>query len=117
MARMLLKPSDIVEEVNLVLVAATLGKGESPHYLTAYQILARLNESRRLQRERGIPGAGAGVHYSAASVVDQACQMLARKGVAEIDYIVTEGLSFDVEGNPPVRAGNVVCGIYRIKRS
>lgn len=42
--------------------------------------------------------------------------MLARQGVAEIDYIVTEGLTFDVEGNAPVRAGNAVCGIYRIKR-
>lgn len=49
MAPMMLKPSDIVEEVKLLLVAATPGKGEHSHYLTAYQILARLNESRRLQ--------------------------------------------------------------------
>ncbi len=113
----MIRPSDIVDEVESVLVAAAHGSGDHPHFMTAYQILARMNEVRQLQRERGVPGAGAGVHYSAASVVEQACQMLARKGVVEIDYLVTAGLSFDVADHPPTRAGNAVCGLYRITRT
>ena len=112
----MLMPSDIVDEVESVLLAAAPGKGEHPHFMTAYQILARMNEVRRLQRERGVPGARSGVHYSAASVVEQACQMLSRKGIVETEYLVTAGLSFDVTDHPPVRAGNAICGIYRVKR-
>lgn len=113
----MIKPSDIVDEVESVLASAAHGSGEYPHFMTAYQILASMNEVRQLQRERGVPGAGAGVHYSAASVIEQACQMLARKGIVEIDYLVTAGLSFDVAGHPPTRAGNAVCGLYRMKRT
>lgn len=112
-----LLPTDIVDDVLLVLQAATPGKGEYPQYLTAYQILGRLNTIRdRLLAERPDPGAGSGFHYSAASVVEQACQMLQRRGFVEVDYIATEGLWFDVHGHDAVRAGNQVCGIYRITR-
>ncbi len=40
-----LKPSEIVDAVREVLENASTGKGENPHYLTAYQILDRLPEA------------------------------------------------------------------------
>lgn len=114
----MLKPTDTMDEVRLVLVAASPGKGDQPHYMTAYQILGRLNEIRRQMTEErgGGVGAGAGVYYSAASVVEQACQMLVKRGEAELTYMATEGLWFDVDGLPPVRAGNSVCGLYRLRQ-
>lgn len=57
-----LKPSDIVDEVRQILSNANQGKGNSPKYMTAYQILNRLPSeiSTRLIEERGLPGKGSG---------------------------------------------------------
>lgn len=71
-------PSDIVREVELVLQNANQGKGSSPCWMTAYQILHRLTPTLRDQiiAERLIGGAGTGVHYAAPSVVLDAAEMI-----------------------------------------
>lgn len=42
--------------------------------------------------------------------------MLVNRGEAELTYMATEGLWFDVDGQPPVTAGNIVCGLYRLRQ-
>ena len=109
-----LKPSEIVDEVREVLENASSGKGESPHYLTAYQILDRLPDALkdRIISERGPSGKGAGSHYSSASLISDAAELVED---IEISYLDARGLSMTV-GNLGIQAGFEVCGIYRISR-
>src|SRR4051794_26669912 len=107
-----LMPSDIVDDVKLVLAGARRGKGERPNFLTAYQILNRLPESVRaiLVSERSSGGTGAGVHFAAPSVVSKAARLI--PGV-EIEYLDSVGLSA-VIGTATVTPSNEVCGLYRL---
>jgi hypothetical protein len=105
-------PSEIVNEVRAVLAAAAPGKGTQPSFLTAYQILERLDVAlrTRLIQERTHGGKGAGVGYSAPSVVADAAQMV--PGVV-VGFLDTAGLGISVDGQP-VKPSYSVCGIYRL---
>ena len=108
-----LMPSDIVVEVEAVMRSANQGKGNSPRFLTAYQILHRLPEATksRIIAERTIGGAGAGVHYGAPSVVSDAAEMVPH---VQISYLDCQDLSISVAGTP-ITPGYPVCGLYRIE--
>ena len=105
-------PSDIVREVETVLRNANQGKGSSPCWLTAYQILHRLPNTLRDQiiAERLIGGTGTGVHYAAPSVVSDAAEMV--RGI-QIDFLDCENLTVSIDGNLRT-PGYPVCGLYRV---
>lgn len=107
-----LKPTDIISEVREVLENAFCGKGKQPCYLTAYQILDRLPRyiGERLILERGLGGRGNGTHYSAASVVSNAAEMI---GNVETVFLDTEGIRLRI-GEQDVAPGSRSCGLYRI---
>lgn len=107
-----MKPSEICQDVETVLRKASKGKGTEPQFLTAYQILDRLPQAirDRLVNERTLGGRGAGVRYSAASVVSDAAEDV--KGV-QIAYVDTKGLLLEVAGQQ-VNPGNRLCGMYRL---
>lgn len=124
----MLMPSDIVKDVLAVLQKANKGKyGTSAKSVTAYIILDRLvhrgtNEDAGMSlrdlliSERGMPGKGSGVSYSAASVVADACELLAKgddPSVA-IEYADCEGERFLV-ADQLIEAGysGHVCARYR----
>jgi hypothetical protein len=107
------RPSDIVDDVRHVLLSAARGKGTTPNYLTAYQILARLPAElrARLIAERGRGGRGEGTHFAATGVV-----MHALRSMDDVDvvYLDTGGLQLIIDGEA-VEAGNRVCGLYRVR--
>jgi hypothetical protein len=107
-----LMPDDIVDDVREVLANANKGKGTDCQYLTAYQILALLPQHVRatLIAQRGLPGQGAGVHYSAASLVSDAAEKVA--GV-EKAYLDSRHVHFQIDGST-VAAGYSVSGLYRL---
>jgi hypothetical protein len=108
-----LRPTDIVDDVRQVLLSAARGKGTTPNFLTAYQILARLPAGvrARLVAERGRGGRGEGTHFAATGVV-----MHALRSMDDVDvvYLDTGGLQLLIDGEP-VEAGNRVCGLYRVR--
>lgn len=108
----MLSPQDIEGEVRRILEAARAGRPESPPFLTAYQILDRLQplHRRTVITQRGLPGRGANTQYSAAGLVADAAQRI--PGV-EVRWLDTEGLSFSADGST-VEAGHVVVGLYRL---
>jgi hypothetical protein len=108
-----LMPRDIVAEVDAVL----RGVQEMPNsrgraFLTAYQILDQLHQPTkgRLIAERGAPGSGAGEHYSAASVVSDAAEMIS--GV-EILFLETTSIQIIVNESD-ITPGNKYVGLYRV---
>lgn len=105
----------IAPAVRAVLSEAASGKGESPHFLTTYQILARLEGGLRdeLIAVYGSPGQGAGKHFTAASRVAQVARDL---GGVEIAYMDAKGMNFDQEDSD-VRSGYPVIGLYRMNLS
>lgn len=107
-----LMPADIIDEVRKVLEHAKSGKGTERHYLTAYQILAALPPQIRdaVIQQRGLPGVGAGVHYSAASLVSDTAEQV--PGV-EKAYIDSRHMSFQID-HRAVAAGYGVSGLYRL---
>jgi hypothetical protein len=110
----MLTPADIAPEVLRILEQARRGKGEHPHFLTAYQILDRLSVREQLAAERGAGGgAGADVYYSAASVVKDAIKHL--RNEVQTEFLDNVGAFFNV-ASEVVRAGNEVCAIYRVRR-
>jgi len=88
-------PSDIVDDVRVVLLNSHRGDWERPNFLTTYQILERLPHviRDRLIAERTTGGRGSGVHYSAITVVAQAASLI--PGVVT-EYLDTVGLSAQV---------------------
>jgi hypothetical protein len=108
----MLMPKDIANDVRAVLLNARTGTGTQHHYLTAFQILARLPDDLRAQiiAERGFPGQGTGKHYNSASLVSDSAESI---GGIEKTYMDTGGLEFYVDGKPIV-AGYGVCGLYRL---
>jgi hypothetical protein len=114
---MSLMPSDIVEPVYQVIANANPGsKGDRPNWITAYQILARLTPElrRQLVNERGRAGKGSGHQYAASSAVANACQILAKRGRIDIDYLDAQGVRFMIE-RKWLDPGDMACGIYRVK--
>ena len=107
-----LMPSDIVDEVEHVLVSAHCGKGTSPNYLTAFQILERLSPATqdRVIAERTAGGANAGTTFAAPSVVSKAARLI--PGV-QIEYMDCVGLSVRIAGQD-INPSNEVCGLYRL---
>jgi hypothetical protein len=105
-------PSDIVDEVRSVLLAAKSGKGHRPNFLTAFQILDRLPEATRsrLISERTGGGEGAGVVFAAPSVVSHAARLI--PGVV-VEYLDCVGLAAQVAGHS-VSPSFEVCGLYRL---
>lgn len=105
-------PSEIVDEVRSILAAARRGKGSRPNFLTAYQILNRLDEPTRarLIAERSAGGSGAGTFFAAPSVVSKAARLI--PGI-EIEYLDAGGLSATV-GAEQVVPSYDVCGLYRL---
>lgn len=107
-----LMPSDIVDEVQHVLVSAHCGKGNSPYYLTAFQILERLPPGirDRLIAERTRGGANAGTIFAAPSVVSKAARLIL--GV-QIEYMDCVGISVLIAGQD-INPSYEVCGLYRL---
>ncbi len=106
-----LMPADIASAVRAVLLRAPMGKGDERHFMTSYQILAKLKSTLRetLIRERGLPGKGAGVHFTAARLVAAAAEGL--PGI-QTSYLAPARLEFRV-GKESVQAGYAVCSLYR----
>ena len=107
-----LMPSDITDAVANVLHHASRGDGDRPNFLTAYQILDRLPPDirDRLIEERTLGGQGAGVSYSAASIVSDAAGMLPS---IVVEYIDTRGMEMQVAGQG-ITTGFPVSAIYRL---
>ena len=106
-----LMPSQIVKDVQAVLLKAETGKGANRTGMTSYQILEALPQQvrDRLIRERGLPGRGCGRRFSAASVVAQA----ARKLGATATFDDTRSTSFTVAGST-VESGYEVSARFRL---
>lgn len=110
-----LMPSDITDEVLDVLRNTANGKGESPCFLTSYQILARLQVAvrQRLHNERGNAGQGGGQYYGPATVVAKACEMLESRGLARIEYWDTRGATFAIDGQDDAPPSFEVCAMFQ----
>jgi hypothetical protein len=104
----------VIEEVRNVLGRAAAGKGPAPHYVTTYQVIARLPKPMRaaLVAEHGKVGAGAGDWTSAATYV---ATLLRNMSGVEYDYFDTRGVKFCLDDDEP-KAGNDVIGLWRLKR-
>jgi len=109
-------PRHMLVEVTDVLARAAVGRGRQPRYMTAYQILQRLDPPLRVQliRQYGTSGKGAGHYYGAATSVAKSAQMLEKRGAVRIDYIDTHGIEVGRKGRT-VEPGYSVCGIYRLR--
>jgi hypothetical protein len=110
----MLKPTNIQDEVLYVLNHAKKGKGASPSFLTAYQILNRLPDPKKttLINERGVGGKKHGKWDSASKQVALACRMLQRKRLIEIAYLDTKEISITI--NKKIKDPSyIVCGLYR----
>lgn len=96
-----------------VLANAAKGRGEHPHYLTAYQILERVPDGIRntLIDELGKPGRHAGKHRTAVGPIKDAARR-----IAEVDYLDARGLSFEYGEGEELSSGYPVIGLYRLRR-
>jgi hypothetical protein len=103
---------DLVDDVREILMRARMGKGDERGYLTAYQILAAFPAALRstLIEQRGLPGKGAGVHYSAASLVAEAAKNVP---CIQVAYFDPRHIEFHIDDHV-VGAGYEVCGLYRL---
>jgi hypothetical protein len=113
----MLKPSDILDDVRRAFTKLPKGKADhNHHWVNAYGLLGALDPEVRaiLIAERCPPGAGGGQHYSAASVVSDACEMLAARDEVEIDYYAPMNATYTIDGRP-FEAGYALSGIYRRK--
>ena len=105
----MLSPSDIRPAVEEVLRST----GNS---LASYQILDRLPESLRDQiiAERGMPGAGQGNRYSAASLVTDAVELLLPSMDAPYRvYLEMGDMTFTVAGQT-IKLGNNAIAFYKL---
>jgi hypothetical protein len=108
-------PRHILIEVEDVLARASYGKGRIPTFMTAYQILERLDPPlrSRLIQQYGPAGLGAGKYFGAASCVASAGQMLKRRNIARIAYMDTMGIETTGRGGQRTKPSFSVCGIYQ----
>lgn len=103
----MLTPTNIKSDVFAVLRQANT-------WLSAYQILERLPVRDTLITERGMPGAGSGTSYGAASVVAQAIQMLEKEdGYQKPIFMNGRDVAFEVQGQL-IRSGYEALALYRI---
>jgi hypothetical protein len=105
-------PKDILDEIKQILQEVRTEKKGVP-YLTALQIFERLDNDlrERLIRERGMPGKGAGAHYSAVSLVTDAADIVV--GGDEVIWLETPGLSLTI-GSETRQFGSRVARLYRL---
>lgn len=111
----MLSPSDILDDVRRAFEAIPAGKaGHNRHWINAYGLLSLMPANIRatLIAERCPPGAGGGQHYSAASVVSDACEMLQRREEVEIAYYSPTNATYTIDGRT-FEAGYEISGIYR----
>ena len=109
-------PKHMLTEVEDVLAHAARGKGRRiPRFMTAYQILERLDQPLRgrLERQYGSSGKGAHHYFGAATSVAKAAVMLEKQGKIRIEYIDTSGIEAGRRGKT-VEPGYSVCGIYQV---
>ncbi|MFI5298906.1 MAG: hypothetical protein ACHREM_12480 [Polyangiales bacterium] len=107
-----------------ILREAASGRGPDPHYVTSYQVIARLPPRVRdeLIRREGDSGAGVGWYSSAAAVVGG---LLAERQSIDVDFewFDARDARFRREKGAPdimenlLKAGSDVIGLYRIKRA
>lgn len=105
----MLSPSDIRPAVREVLLSAE-------NSLASYQILDRLPLALRNQiiTERGMPGAGAGKHYTAASLVTDAIEgVLPSLDPPYRVYLDSRDMAFVVAGHT-IRPGNAAIAFYQL---
>jgi hypothetical protein len=109
----MLMPSDIVEYVRTVLLNARRGEWPRPNFLTTYQILERLPPALRDQliAERTSGGRGAGVNFSAVTLVAKAAALI--PGVVT-EYMDCVGISVEVNGQT-LSPGFDVCALFRLE--
>ncbi len=110
-----LMPTDIKDDVEVILKGILKDSRYGRSYLTAYQILEELPSKirDRLINERGMPGQGAGNYYAAASVVSDAAEMLQD---IEIVFLDTSSLKVTLQDDTNlVSPGNADVGLYRLR--
>ena len=107
-------PDEIRESVRSILKNSREQKQSLNPFLTAYQILDRVNKllQARLIRERGIPGKESGNRYSAATLVSNAARMI--EGV-EVAYLDVSDIQVECAGKA-ITAGNPHLALYRLGR-
>ena len=106
---------EILDQVRVIVSSAYRGKRSTPAWVTAYNVLNRLDGKvyTRLVDDHGEPGQGAGSHHSAAQVVKQALLMLAKNDEVIVDYIDAGNENwYEVHGTK-IKPGNVTVGIYK----
>jgi hypothetical protein len=107
-------PSQISVAVQNVLKASRQKEPQLHPFLTAYQILDRLEAPLRdkILTERGRAGKKSGNSYSAANLVSQAARML---DDVEIETLDVSDLQLPC-ANEQILAGNPNVALYRQKR-
>jgi hypothetical protein len=111
----MLTPTDILDDVRRAFDEIPRGKAShNRHWANAYGLLSLLPSAvrARLIEERCPPGSGGGRHYSAASVVADACEMLARLDEVEIGYYAPMNATYTID-NRTFEAGYELSGVYR----
>lgn len=109
----MLMPTDIKDDVKVVLKGIQKDSQYGRSYLTAHQILEKLQKRDQIIKERGMPGQGAGKYYAAANVVSDAAEML--PGI-EIVFLDASSLRIMLrDGTDLVTPGNPEIGLYRLK--
>lgn len=106
---------EILDQVRIIVSTAYRGKRQTPAWVTAYNVLNRINSASytRLVADHGESGKGAGSHHSSAQVVKQALLMLAKNEEVIVDYIDASNENwYDVHGTK-IQPGNVTVGIYK----
>lgn len=116
MPQTVLTSQAILSKVQTVLKNATKREKGKNSFLTAYQILSALPETirKRLIRQYGFGGKGAGQVPSAPQIVSEAAE---RVPDVEIMYLDTRCVSFVVDSGTTKRVVNPsgrYCGLFRL---
>ena len=109
-----LPKSELDLAIRKVLSAAAKGKGQSPQFLTAYQVFERLPQKYKDQviaKYNKVGGADSGVFFSACSYIAQLLSLM--EDVSRF-YLDTQGIQFWVEGKYR-EAGYQVCAVYSLR--
>ena len=99
-------------------VPSRKARPEERVFTTAYQVISLLDADMRNQlvNALGPSGQGAGSHHSAASAVANILLEMDRAGELEVAVLDGRRLTFDLEGQGPIRPGDPYgCGIYRLR--
>jgi hypothetical protein len=109
---MSIRPKQIVNEVRHVLACASKGKGQTPCFLSVFQILDRLPRPLRDQiiKETTRGGKSTKKSLAATSVVARAAEYIPNVGRG---YMDTGGLSVIVAGKE-LTLGYTICRLYAL---